>query len=206
MREITLTEKQVLLYRVIFAGLSWFVLISGPIINWSAYWFISYRYYTMQTNLMVTIWWTLAIICHNKSDKLKKISGILKGALTLYITVTFLIFALLLSWLYTPTGYAAFTNLILHYITPIAFIIDWILTEKEVEYDWKYLLYFVSYPLGYLVFAVIHGTFTGDYLYYFFDINANGIFGFIGYVSFLVVFFILLGSLYIRVNRKRMKG
>ncbi len=203
MRKISLTEKQILVYRLIFAGLSWFVLISLPITNMSLNYFISYKYYTMQTNLMVSIWWILAIVWYDKPDKLKKISGILKGALTLYITVTFLIFALLLSWMYQPTGYAAFTNLVLHFITPIAFIIDWILTEKEIEYQWKHLAYYVSYPIGYLIFAVIHGTFTGDYLYYFFDINALGIIGFIGFVSFLVVFFLGLGSIYIKINRKR---
>jgi hypothetical protein len=154
---------------------------------------------------MVTIWLTLAIIWHNKPDTLEKIMGPLKGAFTLYISITFLFFAVLLSWMYQPTGFAAFTNLILHYITPIAFIIDWVLTENEKRYKWKYLLYWIIYPIGYLVFAFIHGTFTGNYLYYFLDASVFGILILV-VVSLLVGVGSILGCIYILVNRKRIKS
>jgi hypothetical protein len=202
-----MNEKAILVYRIIFAALSWFTIIAGTI-NYTIVsgellpWFNGFKSFTMQTNLMVTIWLTLAIIWHNKPETLEKIMGPLKGAFTLYITITFLFFAVLLSWMYTPTGFAAFSNLVLHYITPIAFIIDWILTENKKRYKWSYMLYWIVYPIGYLVFAFIHGTFTGNYLYYFLDVT---IFGFLilGVVSLLVGVGVILGCIYIFVNRKR---
>jgi hypothetical protein len=118
----------------------------------------------MQTNIVVTIWFIAAIFLHNKPESIQKISGLLKGALTLYITTTFIFFAILLQSLYHPTGWAAFTNIILHYLIPIAFIVDWIITEIKKRYKWKYLPYWMIYPLYYLLFSFIHGTFTGDYL------------------------------------------
>jgi len=170
--------------------------------NMSIEYFISYKYYTMQTNIMVTLWWTLAIIWHKKPEKRQKISAF-KGAFTLYITVTFIIFAILLSGLYQPTGYAAFTNLILHYITPIAFILDYLVIETKTKYEWKYLIYWILYPLAYLIFAQINGALTGNYLYYFLDVDALGIPILILAVGFLVIFFLALGIIYLIVNRKR---
>jgi hypothetical protein len=211
MKNISLSSNTILIYRIFFVGLSWFTLISsavnyalnyGPILEW----FNSFKAFTMQTNLMVTIWLTLAILWHNKPETLEKISGLLKGAFTLYITITFIFFAVLLAPFYQPTGFAAFSNLVLHYITPIAFIVDWILTETKLKYKWSYLPYWIIYPICYLVFVFIHGTFTGNYLYFFLDINALGILGYASFVSILITVGLVLGSVYIAINRKRTKS
>ena len=155
---------------------------------------------------MVSVWLILAIVWHNKPESLKKISGPLKGAFTLYITTTFIFFAILLAPFYQPTGFAAFTNIVLHYLTPIAFIVDWILTETKTKYKWNYLPYWTIYPLSYLLFSFIHGSFTGDYIYPFLNINLLGIPGYIISVSALVGVGIGLGSIYIAINRKRAKN
>jgi len=211
MKNISLSSNTILIYRILFAGLSWFTFIAsavdyalnfGPILEW----FNSFKTFTYQTNLMVAIWLTLAILWHNKPETLEKISGPLEGALTLYITMTFIFFAVFLSPLYQPTGFAAFSNLVLHYITPIAFIVGWILTETKLRYKWSYLPYWIIYPLCYLVFVFIHGTFTGNYLYFFLDINALGILGYTLFISILITVGIVLGCLYIAINRKRTKS
>jgi len=94
----------------------------------------------------------------------------------------------------------------LHYITPIAFIVDWILTETKLRYKWKYLLYWIfTYPIFYQVFVIIHGTFTGNYIYYFFDVNALGILGVAIFISIIFLTGIVLGSVFIAINRKRTK-
>ena len=209
MKDINLPRDTILKYRILVAALSWFTLIAsvvnyglnyGPILEW----FNSFKAFTIQTNFMVTIWLTLAILWHNKPETLEKITGPLKGALTVYITITFIFFAVLLSPFYQPTGFAAFSNIVFHYITPIAFIVDWILTENKSRYKWKYLTYWIlTYPVCYQAFVFIHGTFTGNYIYFFFDINALGILGVALFVSIIFTTGIVLGCLYIAINRKR---
>ena len=213
MKDINLSSNTVLIYRIIFAGLSWFTIIAGAVLHVLNYgsifeWFNSFKSFTMQSNLIVTVWLTLAIIWHNKPESLEKISGLLKGAFTVYITITLIFFAILLAPFYTPPeGWPAFSNLILHYITPIAFIVDWILTENKLRYKWKYLPYWITtYPIFYQVFIFIHGTFTGNYIYYFFDVNALGILGVALFVSIIFTTGIILGILYIAINRKRTKS
>ncbi|MBY8986961.1 MAG: Pr6Pr family membrane protein [Candidatus Lokiarchaeota archaeon] len=211
MKNITITDKNILIYRIIFTALSWFTIVTGTIIstieNLSILpWFNGFITFTMQTNLLVTIWLTLAILWHKKPQLLEKIRGVIKGAFTLYITITFVFFAILLSPIYQPTElYPAFSNLVLHYITPIAFIVDWVLTETKIRYEWKYLGYWITYPIGYLVFAFLHGTFTGNYIYFFLDIEQLGIMGYTLFITVLIISGLVLGSLYIAVNRKRIK-
>jgi hypothetical protein len=169
MKSINLSSRTILIYRIIFAGLSWFTLITSAIIYTVSTgsileWFNSFKAFTMQTNLLVTIWFTLAILSYNNTEILDKITRPLKGAFTMYITITFVVFAILLSPFYQPTGYAAFSNIVLHYITPIAFIVDWVFTENKIRYRWNYLIYWIIYPLCYIIFIIIHGAFTGSYL------------------------------------------
>ena len=185
----------------IIAGWVMSAIISGNPISW----LIGFKYYTTQTNILVTIWLILAIIWFYKPESLNKISGRLKGAITLYITTTFVFFAILLQIFYHPTGFAAFSNFILHYFTPIAFIVDWVLTETEIRYKWNYLLSWMMYPLGYLVFSLVHGLITGDYLYPFLNLIELGILGYVISVSLIVGAGVGMGCIYIAINRFRTK-
>ena len=212
MKDFDLSSKTVLIYRIIFAGLSWFTFIAG-IVNYGLFfflfyeWFNSFRAFTIQTNFMVVIWYTLAILWYNKPESLDKIIGLLKGAFTVYISITFIFFAILLAPFYHPTGWEVFSNIVFHYIAPIAFIVDWILTENKSRYKWKYLPYWTCiYPVCYLVFVFIHGALTGSYIYYFFDINALGIFGVTIFTSIIMITGIGLGCVYIAINRMRTKS
>lgn len=212
MKDFNLSSNTVLIYRILFAGLSWFTFIASIVIYGLFYgpffeWFNSFKAFTIQTNFLVTIWLTLAILWHKKPETLEKITGLLKGALTVYITITFIFYAILLAPFFPPpTGWAAFTNLVFHYITPIAFIVDWILTENKLRYKWKYLPYWsFIYPVCYLAFIFIHGALTGSFIYYFFDINALGILMVAIFVLIIITTGIVLGCVYIAINRKRTK-
>ena len=119
-----------------------------------------------------------------------------------YITVTFIIFALFLSPYYQPTGIEGVLNILSHYIIPIAFIIEWFLTESDTEYEWSYIGYWMIYPFIYLTYVLIRGYLTGLYPYYFIDLNYISIITLVLVVIALTVFFFLLGSLYITLNRK----
>ncbi|NVM20038.1 MAG: hypothetical protein HWN80_20220, partial [Candidatus Lokiarchaeota archaeon] len=72
---------------------------------------------------------------------------------------------------------------------------------------WKYLLYWIiTYPICYQAFVFIHGAFTGNYIYYFFDINALGILGVVLFVSIIFTTGIVIGSVYIFINRIRTRS
>lgn len=203
-------SKGLLIYRLIVCATGWISLIITMVLNYQAVldgidaivlYSYTFSYYTIQSNLIVAIWLTFAIIYHNKEEKPRFLKSPVQGAITLYITVTFMIFAILLSWLYKPTGWAAVTNLTMHYLIPIAFIVDWIVTGNKTEYQWKYALYWLVYPLGYLIYTMIHGLFTNFYPYYFIDLSVLSIPEFIISAVGLSAVFLLLGLLDVFINR-----
>ena len=160
-----------------------------------------FSYFTIQTNLMVLIWITIALIYSNKDNKPRILNPLIHGAIALYISVTFIIFALLLSVYYQPTGIEAITNILMHYAIPIAFILDWFISESDVKYEYRYLIYYLIYPFVYLAYSLVRGIFTGFYPYFFIDLNYISIVELIISVIALMVFFLILGSIYFTINR-----
>ena len=207
----TESKPYILGYRIILALLGCSTLLISHILSSTSPTNVSltliernvriYRYFTNQTNLMVIIWLAFAIIWSSDPNKMQKLKGRLKGAITLYISVTFIIFAIVLSPLYHPTGIEGIINLNLHYIIPVAFIIDWFITEGN-NYQWKHILYWLIYPICYLVFALIHGATTGDYIYPFLNPEALGTSGLVISIAALIIFFIGLSCAYITVSRR----
>ena len=162
----------------------------------------AYRYYTMQTNLFVAIWLTLAIILHFKPEKLVKIKGIVKGGLTIYIFITFVVYATMLASLYTPeTILDQYTIVMTHYVIPIAFLIDWLFTEKTVQYKWRNLGFWLIFPFLFLILSIVHGTITGKYLYPFLDIPTMGLGKYFWAIGILIIGYLALGSIFVLSNR-----
>ncbi|MHA2153787.1 MAG: Pr6Pr family membrane protein [Candidatus Hodarchaeales archaeon] len=201
------SEKQknlIWVTRLSFALLGWFTLFMSHYLQMVDFGSLSfslgikilssYRYFTMQTNFFVLIWLSFALFYYNNPNVMAKLHSPVKGALTIYISVTFFVFTTILSPLYQPTGFDAFSNIVLHYIIPLIFIFDWITTEK-VSYQWKYLIIWLIYPITYLFFSQIHGVLTGSYLYPFLNSRDLGFLNFIVNVILLLILFVSLSLL-----------
>jgi hypothetical protein len=196
-------------YRTIFALIGW----SALIIMWAKAIIeppegtsglgalaATFRYFTVQSNVLVLIWLTTAVIYWNRGRAHPILQPVVKGAFTVYITVTFVIFATLLRGLIDPQGIDWYINAVTHYITPIAFIIDWILYERRRSYKWRYVLYWLFYPLAYLIFAQVYGAITGDYLYPFLNLPELRASGLATWVVILTMVFVVLGLIYTGFN------
>ncbi|MDX1416273.1 MAG: Pr6Pr family membrane protein, partial [Candidatus Promineifilaceae bacterium] len=161
----------------------------------------TFRFFTMQTNLFVMIWLLVAIVYWHQEREHPLLRPVYKGAFTLYISVTFLVFAVLLAPLSNPQGVHIYTNAITHYVTPVAFIVDWFLFERKRACPWRYALFWLLYPLMYFIFALIYGGRTGDYIYPFLNLPALGLNGLATWFAILFALFLVLGLFYIGVNR-----
>ncbi|MHA1973738.1 MAG: Pr6Pr family membrane protein [Candidatus Hodarchaeales archaeon] len=204
-------SRYVLICRLALVILGVFTIVSTHILRFTARENVSlsilekvlgvYRYFTMQTNLMVVIWLVFAVLWMKNNERMASLNGIVRGAITVYITVTFLVFTVVLSPTYHPTGFEGFLNLSLHYIMPIAFIIDFVMTV-EVKYQWKFIIYWFIYPLCYLIFVMVHGLTTGDFIYPFFNINTLTYEKFLIGMTGLIGLFIVLSVVYISLSKK----
>lgn len=197
-----INQKYIAIYRLIWCILAWIPLLIMIILSLSQLSFLLFSTFTFQSNLLVVLWLTLNLISYKWNINLKILQPAVHGAITLYISVTFIIFAILLAPGYVPEGIYIFTNLMVHYIIPIAMIFEWILTETDAEYKWSYELYWMIYPIAYLIYSLILGGVFSIYIYPFFDVTKLGVPGLVLAIIGLTSFFLLLGSFYIFLNRK----
>jgi hypothetical protein len=98
-----------------------------------------------------------------------------RGAVTLYMTTTILIFIVLLS------GYPAseltavpWDNTVLHYIMPLVIIVDWLVVNRRRAIGFRGALLWLAYPLLYLVYSLIRGPLVHWYPYPFMNASLHG--------------------------------
>ncbi|MFI7546339.1 Pr6Pr family membrane protein [Actinoplanes sp. NPDC049599] len=133
----------------------------------------------------------------------------LKGAVTLYVAITGLVYHLVLT--NQASGFAmapveralpeAIGNQLLHTVVPLLAVLDWLLFDERGRFRWRHALYWLAFPLGYLAFALIRGLVVDRYPYPFIDVNALGYDGVsISAVGFAVAFW-LLGLCFVAIDR-----
>jgi len=152
-------KKFTFIFRVLIATLVWIVLLSIMFrtlfildIEGSRFLAVvsSYRFYTIQTNLWVGLWIVFSLVSYADEKKQSGKLNAIHGAVVLYITVTFLIYALILAPLHDPeTLFDQFVTICTHYIVPIAFILDYVISEKKLTINGN-----ISYT-GFLILVYI---------------------------------------------------
>lgn len=150
-----------------------------------------FRYFTLQSNLLVFAYF-LYVFLLGKSNKF--ILGV-----TVYITFTFIVFAIMLSSTYHPQGWNQVANILSHYMVPIMVILYFFILNEEKSFRYKDIFLNMIYPLLYILFMLSHGMITGDYLYPFFQVANVGVFGLVITIFILVLFFIGLSILYMKI-------
>ncbi len=160
------------------------------------------RYFTIQSNLIVALYFSMFFI---KPIRNNKIYQRYLGAVTIYITVTFLIFVFFLQPIYHPTGWAGLSSILSHYIVPITSITYFILYREEVRFQYNEIPFWLVFPVLYLVFVILLGAFTGDYIYPFFQVNQIGIPRLIINCIGLFTLFLLLSFMTVKMVSKPKK-
>jgi hypothetical protein len=200
-----------LIYRAVFALLAWFaltgyfnqmVLVRAGGGTFAAGLVSFLSYFTIQTNLLVAVWWTVAVLPGSSMIKEWAARPVIRGALTVYISITFIAYAVLLANTWDPQGWAWVRSIITHYLVPLAFVLDWLLFGPHGRSQWRFVLHWLTYPLAYFIFAMLNGTLTGNFLYPFFDVAALGIGQVAVQTLMLLILFMLLASLLIGLDRR----
>lgn len=158
------------------------------------------RYFTIQSNLIVVVYFWLLFSL--KLDKNKKFNDML-GGVTVYITITFIVFAIMLARTWNPVGISQVGNILNHYIVPLLTIGFLIQFRKEYHFSFSNIKFWIIYPLIYGIFVLIHGAITLDYLYPFFEIDTNGIWYFLISVFTIIILFFFLSCSFIYLTKKK---
>ncbi|ERJ11483.1 Pr6Pr family membrane protein [Haloplasma contractile] len=157
-------------------------------------------YFTIQSNLLIAIWLTASCIYTKRNQDHFLFKPIVKGGITLYISITGIIYVTMLAGLWEPTGIRAIGVFILHYLTPLGAFIDWLIFEKKRAYKWDFILVWMAYPLGYLMFCLIRGPLVDYYPYPFINVSVYGYNTVMMNAVKMTIFFILIGSVLVIFN------
>ncbi|MCW3815049.1 Pr6Pr family membrane protein [Micromonospora sp. DR5-3] len=135
--------------------------------------------------------------------------SVVKGAVTLYITITGVVYHLVLANPASPFAMAqpdralgeALGNQFLHTVVPLLAVTDWVLFDQRGRLRLRYAAWWLAFPLAYLGFALVRGLIVHRYPYPFVDAGQLGYDG-VGLSSLGFAFaFWLLGLLFVGVDR-----
>jgi hypothetical protein len=132
-----------------------------------------FSYFTILSNILGAVVFVLLAVLGSRLPH----ADLLRGAAALYLTITFLVYALLLSGV--GLGIVlAWVNNVVHRIFPIVVLLDWFLVRSSARLNQRQTWWWLAFPVLYLVYSLIRGAVTGWYPYPFLDPRRDG--GYLG--------------------------
>ena len=164
-----------------------------------------FSYFTTLSNLLAAIVFLWAGVSARRTMGVEW----MRGAVTLYLSVVFIVFALLLSDI--PLGILQpWINTVLHQVLPVAALLDWLFAPPEHRLELRRALMWLAFPLVFVAYSMFRGGRINWYPYPFLDPGkVGGYTGVAGYCVAITMVFVLLGALliwlgnYLRERRMR---
>lgn len=131
-----------------------------------------FSYFTIESNIIAVI--TLAIAGRYAwQGESPRWLELLRGAATIYMTITGIVYNLLLSNIDVNTP-IPWINVVLHYTIPTIMVIDWLVDLPRTRVPVRTSLIWLGFPLLYLVYSLIRGPIVDWYPYPFLDPRVSG--------------------------------
>lgn len=133
-----------------------------------------FSYFTIQSNIFAFTILFVSVIATASNRRSSKLN-LLRGAATLYMVITGIVFAVLLAGVEGSILTAApWDNIVLHYIMPVVLLVDWLVDKPNKSIAFKNSLVWLVYPVAYVIYSLTRGHFVDWYPYPFLDPNTNG--------------------------------
>ncbi len=140
-----------------------------------------FSYFTILSNIVGAL---LFIYCGVRGEVTSLTVDMLRGAATVYLATTGIVYNLLLR--NEPVGIGLeWANAVLHAIMPLAAVIDWLVFPPKHELKLNRTWIWLVFPIGYLVYSLIRGAATGWYPYPFLNPDRAGGYG--GVTAYCIV-------------------
>lgn len=170
-------------------------------------------YYTILSNILCFIYFAVLVIAQRKNE-----NALIRGAVTMCITVTGLVYHFMLGGFMgtaagagVPVTALSVSNILVHYVVPILVILDYFLFVPKGQYKSLYPLAWLVLPYAYFAFSMVRAevstrTFTGfgatsRYPYPFLDVDLYGWDKVLLIVLAVTVAFIALGYIVYVLDR-----
>lgn len=149
-----------------------------------------FSYFTIESNIIAGVVFLISAWMLFKGRKSSTLD-FSRGAATLFMTITGIVFATLLSKLDVQLTAVPWDNTVLHYVIPMAILADWVLDPPTKAIRFGKAVWWLVYPLMYLVYSLIRGAAVGWYPYPFLNPAIKG-YGNVAWVAFVILVFTLV--------------
>jgi hypothetical protein len=183
-------------------GLQYWLVMTGDIgpdpVNRTINFF---SYFTILTNILAALAMTLPVIAPRTSLGAFFSRPTVRTAIATYIIIVGVTYHLILRHQWNPEGWALVADTALHYVTPILFVLDWLVFVQKRSVPWKNAFAALVFPLIYMAWTFAHGIQSGFYPYPFVDLGALGLEKVLVNAAGMMAAFAFLGLVLIAVGR-----
>jgi len=134
-----------------------------------------FSFFTIESNILAAIVLLVVGFGALLGVKARRSFAFIRGAATLYMVITGIVFALLLAGLEQRLQVTIpWVNVVLHYIMPIVLFVDWLLFPPKFRFSFTQTLGWLVFPLLYLAYTLVRGSLVNWYPYPFLDVSQVG--------------------------------
>jgi len=142
-------------------------LTEGSVLNF-------FSYFTILCNFLIALSLTFSTFMSKTSAGIFFSSGSVQTATALYIFIVGLVYNLVLRGLWVLTGWQLVVDNMLHVVSPILYILYWLIFSPKEKLNWKNGIYWTIFPLCYLIYSLIRGAIVNWYPYPFLNVGNIG--------------------------------
>jgi hypothetical protein len=170
------------------------------------------RYYTTQSNLAIAAVSIAELVLLARFGKTGKRMAGIRMAAVIAIMVTGIVFAFFLAGSVRQLGPQLFASFLCHYASPAAAFIIWLVFSEKGHVSARQAWMWLVFPLAYVAYALVQGSLTGFYPYWFLNpskpapagIGSMG--GVAAFVAVLSAAFLLIGCAMVLADKAMAKA
>ncbi len=124
-----------------------------------------FHFFTIEANLLASVLFVYLALRMMQGKNYVHLHW-LRGASTLYMVITGIIYVMLLSGLEVSLQTTIpWVNIILHYVMPVVVLLDWVFDRPAVPITYDRAMKWLFFPVLYAGYSLIRGEFVGWYPY-----------------------------------------
>jgi hypothetical protein len=160
-----------------------------------------FSYFTIESNLFAAAILLMSAYLLIHSKKRSHEQEMLRGAATLYMVTTGIIYGLLLSKAKVQIT-LPWVNDVLHRLFPLVMLFDWLYDKPTHKITARQSLLWLVFPVIYLMYSLIHGPLAHHwYPYPFIDVSQHGYLKVLISSLFIAVFVVALAQILVRLPK-----
>jgi len=197
------------LYRALGAMIGWATLVAqygivvsgGEHANLAAATISYFSYFTILTNFLVVLAFTAPLLSPYLKLHTFFTKPAVRAGVALYIAFVAIVYHLLLRNLWDPQGLQLLTDIALHTVLPILYLLDWAFFSSKRALRFAHIPYWLIYPTVYGAYTIVRGALSGIYPYPFLNVSELGLVGVgINMIGFLALYGVG-GAVFIALGR-----